>query len=174
MSLLLVGCIHQAPRDVDPAIRGVYEASRAIEGALAVGVTYPDFGTLIRDMSKQLLLARDRLKYGAIASDAAVPKILGKYGELLIMYQDSAKVWQLQIQEKGKYDSELPAIAAKYGVSSAIREWKDRSYGITTTEKQIDYDRIRQAIWEKSSRVQEEQAAEAYGTPVAPATRNSK
>jgi len=80
------------------------------------------------------------------------------------MYQDSSKVWQLQIQEK-KYDTELPSIAAKYGVSAAIRQWKENTYGITTNETSIDFDQIRQAIWGKASMLQEELTADVYGQP---------
>ena len=161
LTLWAVGC-SQSARAVRPELKGVYHAARAIEGALAVAVTIADFGVLIREMSKELLLARDRAKYATLAPDPDVQKFLVKYGELLDMYKDSAKVWQLQIEDK-KYDNDLPGIAAKYGMSSAIGEWKDRRFGTTSTEKYVDYDRIRQAIWAKASTIQEEQTAEAYG-----------
>jgi hypothetical protein len=112
-------------------------------------------------MSKQLVLARDQLKYAHAGTNPCAAKILDKYGELLSMYRDSAKVWQLQIQDK-KHDSDLPAIALKYGASSAIREWTDRRFGIATKERSIDCDQIRQLIWSKASQIQEEQTAEAY------------
>lgn len=159
ITALLCACLRdkEQPR---PEIRSVYRAARTIEAALAVGINLPEFGTLTREMSKEVLLARDQLRFNA-PGDASSLKILEKYGEMLVMYQDSAKVWQLQIQDK-KYDPELPAIAARYGMASAIREWKDRSYGITTTEKRVDYDAIRQAIWSRASKLQEEQVANVF------------
>jgi hypothetical protein len=145
---LICGCSRPATES-RPLLWGVYQSARAIEAALSVGVTLTDFNALVRDMSKELFLARDHLKFNA-PEDAAALKTLERYGELLGMYHDSAKVWQLQIESRS-HDPELPAIAEKYGLQSAIRGWKD--------ERQVDFDAIRQAIWSQASELQEEQVA---------------
>jgi len=77
-SLYMIGC-SPGTHDVRPDLRGLYQSARAIEGALGVGVAYGDFGTLIRDMSKELVLARDRAKYGSATVDPQLARLLDKY-----------------------------------------------------------------------------------------------
>jgi hypothetical protein len=166
LSGLLAGCIFLCgcttnKHEPSVEVRPVYRSARAIEGALLVGISYGEFGTLVREMSKELVLARDRVKFSG-ASDPLSARILDKYGALLEMYKDSATVWQLQIQEK-TYADELPALANKYGVSSAVVDRTDRSFGITSHPRYVNYDQIREAIWSKATRFQEELLPEVYG-----------
>jgi hypothetical protein len=155
-------CSSQRNTPIRAEVAGVYSAARAIEGALTVGVTYAEFGTMLREFSKELTVARDRLKYDS-GVDWTIKPILERYGELLVMYKDSATVWGFQIQDK-KYASELPVIAAEYGVSSAVRKEKAGTY-VKYTETVVDYDTIRQAIWERATKLQDEQVSAVYGSP---------
>ena len=98
-------------------------------------------------------------------------RIIDKYGALLEMYKDSATLWQLQIQEK-TYADELPRLANKYGVSFAVEDRTDRSFGITTHPRYVHYDQIREAIWSKATRFQEELLSDVYG--VSGATAQTK
>jgi hypothetical protein len=143
-----------APR---PELAGVYRSARAIEGALGVGVTYQDFSTLVREFSKELLLARDSARYNL--APKLISSTLDKYAEVLAMYKDSEQVWSLEVRER-KYDDALPVLAAKYGVPQAVYESKN-SYAGTT--KEVNFEMIRQAIWEQTSKLQEQQIAIVYG-----------
>jgi len=141
--------------DTRPELNGVYRAARAIEGALAVGVTYQDFSTLVREFSKELLLARDSARYNS--APKLISSTLDKYAEVLAMYKDSEQVWSLEVREK-KYDDALPGLAAKYGVPQAIYQPKDHPYDIT-----VNFEMIRQAIWEQASKLHEQQIPIVYG-----------
>jgi hypothetical protein len=141
---------------------GVYRAARSIEGALAVGVTYSEFGTLIRKFSTELLLARDQAKFDPVVSRGLTP-VLDKYTDLLMMYKDSSTVWGLELEKKTNKD--LPIIAARYGASSTIRE-EPRSIGSYHYKETIaDYEVIRQTIWEQAGKLHEQQIAIVYGYP---------
>lgn len=153
--LLLSSCARQGESSLRPELAGVYRSARSIEGALGVGVTYQDFSTLVREFSKELLLARDSARYNL--APKLISSTLDKYAEVLAMYKDSEQVWSLEVREK-KYDDALPSLAAKYGVPQAIYQPKDHPYDIT-----VNFEMIRQAIWEQASKLQEQQIAIAYG-----------
>jgi hypothetical protein len=145
-----------------PELVGVYRATRSIEGALAVGVTYPEFGTLIRTFSTELLLARDRAKFDPEVSRGLAP-VLDSYASLLMMYKDSSTVWGFELEKKT--NEGLRTIAARYGVSSSVRE-DPRVIGSYHYKETIaDYEIIRQAIWEQAGKLHEQQIAIGYGHP---------
>lgn len=122
---------------VRPELEGVYRSARAVEASLAVGVTLSDFSSLIREMSTQLLLARDQQRFAGIP-DPPVGRLLDKYAEILQMYQDSGNLWQCQIQpDKGCPEASL--IRAKYSATV------------------YDPDALRQIIWTQASKAQETQ-----------------
>src|ERR1022692_495650 len=79
LSGLLAGCIFLCgcttnKHEPSVEVRPVYRSARAIEGALLVGISYGEFGTLVREMSKELVLARDRVKFSG-ASDPLSARI---------------------------------------------------------------------------------------------------
>jgi len=161
--VMLTSCGTPKQQNALPELVGVYHAARSIEGALAVGVTYPEFGTLIRKFSTELILARDQAKFDPPVSPG-VTQVLDNYGKLLIMYKDSSTVWGLELEKKTNGD--LPTIAAKYGASSAIRE-EPRAIGSYRYKETIaDYEALRQTIWEQAGRLHEQQIPVVYGYPV--------
>jgi hypothetical protein len=143
--LLLSSCVRQGESGPRPELAGVYRSARAIEGAL------------VREFSKELLLARDSARYNL--APKLISSTLDKYAEVLAMYKDSEQVWSLEVRER-KYDDALPVLAAKYGVPQAVYESKN-SYAGTT--KEVNFEMIRQAIWEQTSKLQEQQIAIVYG-----------
>lgn len=175
LTLWVAGCSQNA-RDVRPELKGVYQAARGIEGALAVGVSYGDFATLVREMSKEMLLARDKAKYASMDSQSA--QLLDKYGELLAMYTDSATVWQLQIQGAREHD-ELAGIAAKYGVpiGNELKYMKTRYMSCSDFPSGSSVnpcDRIRETIWAQASKIQEQQTAAVYGRLIPTTVQKAK
>jgi hypothetical protein len=166
LAVLLASCNGVKEQGTRPALTGVYKAARSIEGALAVGVTYPEYGTLIRNFSTELLMARDHTRFDMASRDLTA--VLDKYTDLLIMYKDSSTVWGLQIEKKTNVD--LSSIAAKYGMSSAIREVPMAVGSYKYKETVADYETIRQTIWERAGKLHEQQLAIVYGYPLERAT----
>jgi len=168
--LLFASCSTKQPT-TRSELTGVYRAARSIDGALAVGVSYGDFSTLVREFSGELLVARDQIRFDPQANGAVLP-VLDKYAEMLAMYKDSEQVWGFEIRQE-KYNDALPVLAVKYGVAGAVYDRKDSTYGITSTSRNVNYESIRQAIWKKASDIHEHQLAAVYGQPIAVAfTKN--
>jgi hypothetical protein len=130
-----------------------------VDASLSVGVSYADFGGLIRELSKELLLARDRVRYTKGNPDPQAQRILESYSRLLAMYQDSAKVWQAEIQDRAC--AEVTQISEKYGVKI---ETNGVYRYIAPDHKRYDFEPLCQAIWQKASKLQEEQLGELYDT----------
>ena len=74
--------------------------------------------------------------------------MLDNYAKLLTMYKDSATVWGAELEKKKGGD--LSAIAVKYGASSAIREEPQAIGSYHYKETVVDYEAIRQTIWEQA------------------------
>ncbi len=162
-ALALSSCATQTQPKLRPELSGVYNSARAIEGALAVGVSYIELENLIRKFSTEMLLARDEAKFDPAANKDLSP-VLSKYADLLMMYKDSATVWGLEIDKKTSPD--LSAIAAKYGMPSAIREEPRLIGTYKYKETTADYEAIRQTIWDQAGKLHEQQIAIVYGYPV--------
>ena len=166
--LLLSSCATQTQTKIRPELAGVYRAERSIEGALAVGVSYPEFGTLVRQFSTELLLARDQARFSPPAYD--VTRVLNKYEDLLGMYKDSSTVWGFEIEHASvhtdAHDRYLSMIAEKYGVSQAIRQEPKAIGSYRYVETTADYETIRQAIWAQAAKLHEQEIAIVYGYPV--------
>jgi hypothetical protein len=119
VTFALAGCSKPATRQ--QTYERLYRAGRTIEGSIGVGVSYVDLGTLLRELSTEILIARDTAKTDG---DKA---LVNAYADVLLVYKDSLLVWKLQI-DSAKYewlegqipvDRSLAALAAKYNLTSS-------------------------------------------------------
>ncbi len=85
---------HQQPSS---DLASCYHALKAIEGSITVGVSYSDFGALVRNLSTELLILEDRMQADASKQRAYRP-VVNELRELLTMYRDSLEVWKDYIQ----------------------------------------------------------------------------
>ena len=116
--MLIVALV--ACKDTGPTRQQTYEklyrAGRAVEGAISVGVSYADLGTLVRELSTEVLIAGD------LAKTETDKQMVAAYRDAMLTYKDSLTVWKGQI-ESAKYewlegqiplDQEIAPIATKY------------------------------------------------------------
>ncbi len=158
------GCTPQKTNTgLRPEIAGPYRATRAIEAALSVGVTYGDFAGLVQSLARELMLASDSVRFDPTIDRRFIP-VIERYQRLLAMYHDSEQMWGFEIR-KDTYDAAIPAIAQKYGFAGAITEIK-HGPPYSYTEKVIAYQKIRQGIWEQATRVHEENMSVVFGGPL--------
>jgi hypothetical protein len=108
-------------------------------------------------------MGRDQAKFDPSVGRLLTP-VLDNYAKLLTMYKDSAAVWGAELEKKKGGD--LSAIAVKYGASSAIREEPQAIGSYHYKETVVDYEAIRQTIWEQAGKLHEGQIAIVYGYPL--------
>lgn len=158
------GCMPQkTTTGLRPEISGPYRASRAIEAALSVGVSYVDFAGLVQALAREVMLAADSVRFDPTIDRRLIP-VIERYQRLSAMYHDSEQIWGFEIR-KEQYDASIPVIAQKYGLTSAITEIK-HGPPYAYTEKVIAYARIRQGIWEQATKVHEENLSVVFGGPL--------
>lgn len=142
---LLAGC---SPKIDQKKYENLYRAAKAIEGAIAVGITYPKFGELLQNLSTEISIANDKAK-----SDTE-KELLKSYFEVLTTFQESSTVWKYKI-EGSRYDwipkgqifveDELRPIIEKYSFPMELHEIKITRNSFTTiSENSI------KIIWEKA------------------------
>jgi hypothetical protein len=148
--LALTSCARLSRPDLRPELAGVYRSARSIEGALAAGVTYPDFSMLVREFSTELLLARDNARYNPPSK--LIASALDRYADLLSMYKDTEQIWGWEVQDQGAGLHELPVLAVKYGVPEAF----ELNSSGTRIEKGSP-EKLRQAIWQQALKLHEGQ-----------------
>lgn len=126
----------------------LYRAGRAIEGAISVGVSYVEFGNLLRTFSTELLIATDKAK------SKADKDMVAAYGDLLLTYKESATLWKAQI-DSSKYEwlrgripvnAEIGPIVAKYNLTTTSVSPSFSDSNVTT----ISGDSM-QRLWEVAS-----------------------
>jgi hypothetical protein len=100
------------------SFEGIYRATKAIDGAIAVGVSYIKFQELLQSLATEILIANDKVK------SQQERDLLGMYSEVLSMYRDSAILLKYAIKHSGETDyygrtfvvSELSPIVVKYNL----------------------------------------------------------
>jgi hypothetical protein len=128
----------------------LYRASKAVEGAIGVGVTYQEFGKLLQSFSTELSIANDRPR------SPEEQQLVNRYTEALNVLVDSATVWKKKIQSssdtwkgqilykivsnpvgKPSTDTELTPIIEKYGLETQNKSTYDvRFVSISPTSTQ--------------------------------------
>jgi hypothetical protein len=123
--------------------------------------------TLVRELSKHLFYARDRLEFGRPVADAlTVAQLLDKYAEILSMYQDSALVWQLEISNR-RHAPKLELIATEYGARGAIQKDADGF-------RVVNFEEIQRKIWTKATSTHEQYLGHVFGAVPLPSSGSSK
>jgi hypothetical protein len=87
--LLVVSCSRRVDQH---KFESVYRAGKAIEGSLAVGVTYMKFTELVQSFATEVSVAKDK------AANPAERQLVELYGEALTGCTDSLTVWKLKIE----------------------------------------------------------------------------
>jgi len=156
---LLDSCQTQQTAPTRVELLDTYRAARAVEAALQIGVSYQDFSQLLLAFSKGLLLLQDRVSVGDVDPNTAA--IAKDYAELLTIYKDSAAVWTAEIQKRD-WDEQLPVIANKYGVATAVSKRPGSPIPY------VGYEAIRQATWRRASELQVRLTGQVLGRTLMP------
>lgn len=101
---------------------GLYRATKAIDAAVAVSVTNPEFRKLLQAGATELSIAKDRAK----TPDEI--KVVDLFSQALSVYRDSLGLWDAQMKEENVIEKtaivcagEVADIAAKNGLEPV--EW---------------------------------------------------
>lgn len=93
IGIILVGCSGINKKE----FQNLYLSAKAIQGATSIGVDYQKFGELLQNLSTEVSIVKDKAK------NKKEDKILGIYIEALLIYKDSATLWEQKIHGAG-YD----------------------------------------------------------------------
>lgn len=135
----------------------LYRATKAIDGATAVGVNYQKFCELLQNLSTEISIAND------IAQSSTEKKLIKSYSEVLTIFQESAELWKYKIKvsqyewmPRGQIyvDPEIYPIVEKYSFPMESHQTYGGSFS-TIPEKSI------QILWNKAQE-QLEQTIKIY------------
>src|SRR4030095_10400373 len=84
-----------------PKFEPLYRASKSIQGAIGVGLTYPDFGKLLQSFASEISIAQDR------ARSADEQQLVKHYADALSVFKDSATLWQKKIESGDSWDGQI-------------------------------------------------------------------
>jgi len=165
LSVFAVSC-RETPRSSRRELfQPLYRAARAVDGAIAAGVSYADLGSLVRQLSTELLIAGD----SATSDDDK--KLVAAYGELLATYKDSLTVWKHQI-DSGKYEWLHGQIPVDPEVAPLVQK-----YNLPTTDAGTSAEPFRvasasslQVVWGAAS-VKSREAVSLYLSADSPANK---
>jgi hypothetical protein len=140
----LAGCYQSQSK-----FENLYRATKAIKGAIAVGVSLNRLSELLQNASTEVLIAQD------VAKSENERKLADAYRDTLLIYAESTTIWKKQIED-ARYDwipkgevyvtSEVAPIVAKYALPTSSRKtpYVNREFQTIEGEKSL------QALWIKA------------------------
>lgn len=151
----LAGCANSKPSGSShPDFDRLYLSGKAIQGSLVVGVTYSDYGGILRAMAPEISVLRDKLKFQA-DRHAGEDALLRQYAMSLEAFANANTVWKDWIESQ-KYS---------FAGSKNLKYYKDSQLFVVTyglfDHKEISMELV-QAIWLKAGERLEKANAAYY------------
>ncbi len=119
---------------------------RSIDAALVTGITFVEYGNLIRALNTELLILSDKIKLTPEGTvDPRVVKLLDGYEKVAEKHKKAHTVWNAQIQNR-------PSVA-----SDVAKEYNFKADGVDSLES------LRQTIWQEAQMRTVQVIAGTYG-----------
>ena len=144
LAILSTGC--HRPSESRPQAHAVYRDARSIQAALETGISYAEFGGLVRELATDVKLFQDDVQLHKTMDQDALTIIRSQ--DLLQAYKDSLTVWGMELRGGEEDSEELRTIAKRYGAAGML-DWGDPFAG-----KKVNYTKIRTAAWRTADSIQ--------------------